>query len=99
MAPIISFACYLEKPEVPLLEKCPYAEFFWSVFHCIWTEYLSVFSQNKYEYEHFSRSTPQTSFPNDRFFIAHRKVVFIVRIVRREDSFKETNARHREKSR
>ena len=33
-------------------EKCPYSEFFWSVFSRIWTEYgeISVFSPNAGKY-------------------------------------------------
>ena len=59
---------FLPSTSLTLHEKCPYSEFFWSVFSHIWTEYwknpyLSVFSPNagKYgpknsEYGHFSRS-------------------------------------------
>ena len=52
-----------------LRKKCPYSEFFWSVFSRIWTEYgeirsISPYSvrmrentdQNNSEYGHFSRS-------------------------------------------
>ena len=52
-----------------LREKCPYSEFFWSIFSHIWTEYgeilrISPYSvrmrentdQKNSEYGHFSRS-------------------------------------------
>ena len=52
-----------------LREKCPYLEFFWSIFSRIWTEYgeisvtpytpyLSVFSLNAIKYE--PEKTPNT---------------------------------------
>ena len=31
-----------------LLEKCPNTQFFWSVFPCIWTEYVNLCIQSKY---------------------------------------------------
>ena len=38
-----------------LREKCPYSEFFWSVFSCIWTEYGEMQSKSlgKYGAEKF----------------------------------------------
>ena len=41
---------------------------------------------------HGKSEAPQMYFPTDRFFIAHSKVVLIIRVVRTEDKFKETNA-------
>ena len=59
----------LNTPLITLRGKCPYSEFFWSLFSRIRTEYgeiqsISVFSPNAgkyrpeklYEYEHFSHS-------------------------------------------
>ena len=47
---------------VTMREKCPYLEFFWSVFSRIRTSFLSVFSPNvantdqkNYKYGHFLR--------------------------------------------
>ena len=31
-----------------LRRKCPYSEFFWSVFFCIWTEYGEIFRISRY---------------------------------------------------
>ena len=55
--------------ELPLREKCPYSEFFWSIFPRIWTEYGEIgrisphlvrmkenTDQKNFEYKHFSRS-------------------------------------------
>ena len=42
-----------------LLEKCPFAEFFWSVFSRIWTQYGEMrgkTDQKNSEYGHFSYS-------------------------------------------
>ena len=57
-----------------LREKCPYSEFFWSVFSRIWTEYGDLFRKSLYsvrmpektdqknsEYEHFLRSGDPSS--------------------------------------
>ena len=41
---------------------------------------------------HGKSEAPQMYFPTDRLFIAHSKLVFIIRAVRTEDKFKETNA-------
>ena len=38
------------KSKFTLSEKCPYSEFFWSVFLRIWTEYLSILSPNAGKY-------------------------------------------------
>ena len=41
---------------------------------------------------HGKSEASQMHFPTNRFFIAHSKVVLIIRVVRTEDKFKETNA-------
>ena len=41
---------------------------------------------------HGKSEASQMYFPTKRFFIAHSKVVLIIRVVRTEDKFKETNA-------
>ena len=38
----ISFHC------ASLCEKCPYSEFFWSIFPCIWTEYRKILRISPY---------------------------------------------------
>ena len=67
---IFSFAVISSPPKVRTLrEKCPYSEFFWSVFSRIWTEYGEILHSSpcffriwentdskKSEYGHFSRS-------------------------------------------
>ena len=54
-----------------LLEKCPYSEFFWSVFSLIWTEHGEMWGkrdQKNSEYGHFSCSVDQPLFlESDRF--------------------------------
>ena len=62
-----------KKTNEPLCEKCPYSEFFWSVFSRIWTEYGEILHISPYsvrmrenmnlknsEYRHFSRSEHYT---------------------------------------
>ena len=34
--------------KMALREKCPNAEFFWSVFSCIWTEYRDLLRKSPY---------------------------------------------------
>ena len=41
----------INAPKISLRKKCPYSEFFWSVFSRIWTEYGEIRSAEKYEPE------------------------------------------------
>ena len=54
-----------------LLERCPYSEFFWSLFSRIWTEYGEMrgkTDQKNTDYGHFSCSVDQPYFlEGDRF--------------------------------
>ena len=68
------FSAFSKK--MPLRKKCPYSEFFCSIFSRIWTEYgeilrISLYSvrmrrnmdQKNSEYGHFSSSVPVCSLP------------------------------------
>ena len=51
----------LKSTKLPVSKKCPYSEFFWSVFSRIRTEYgerRENKDQENSEYEHFLRSVP-----------------------------------------
>ena len=63
------FAKIWKHQNLALREKCPYSEFFWSVFSCICTEYGEILSMSPYsarlrentnqknsKYGHFSHS-------------------------------------------
>ena len=64
-----SALCDDQRAGLSLREKCPYSEFFWSKFSCIWTEYGEIIRTSPYsvrmrenmdqknsEYGHFSRN-------------------------------------------
>ena len=67
---ICNLTIFLRNPDdIPLREKCPYSELFWSAFSRIRTEYGEIRSageirmqenagQNNSEYGHFLRSVP-----------------------------------------
>ena len=51
-----------------LRKKCPYSDFFWSVFSRIWTEYEENTDHKNSEYKHFLRSDYDISIINLLYF-------------------------------
>ena len=47
---------------IPLREKCPYSDFFWSIFSRIWTNYGDILDQ-----ETRTRKTPNTDHIHEVF--------------------------------
>ena len=55
-----------------LREKCPYSEFFWFVFACIWTEYGEIWSISPYSVR-MRENTDQKNSEYERFL----RIVFV----------------------
>ena len=51
---------YMKSKSVPLREKCPYSDFFWSVFFCIRAEYGEIRSISPYSVR-MQKNTDQTN--------------------------------------